>query len=155
MKDREEEKKKAIAIEKWMEEIDKDENCTPINEATTYILNPAIPDVIERKAMYSTVVIEMYKHQRDFVNSMQRFLGFPSKSGFMRHAILSFCVEQKRIHDIKLQADEEFKTAYIKWRKKFFIKKMKIKERVEELKRMAPPQDDGEDDPFSEEELMD
>jgi len=151
-------------IDEEKEEIDKKkrekiaalkEKMIPIDSSITDVFHPEIPQAEERMNTYSNCRVEMFNFQKDFIDSIQKFLGFNTKSTFMRYAIISFCLQQKAIFDIQQKTNEEFGRAYKKWRKKYITEKYKIKERVAELKKMAPAQDEGNDDPFTAEDLMD
>lgn len=124
----------------------------PIDEDVTTFINPTIPKKEETPVPYCTQKVVMYRFQRDYVNSVQRFLGFKQKSVFMRHALLSFCLDQKKIIDAKNAADVEFTIAYKKWRKKYLTKLNHVKEKIQELRDLTPSDEGG--DPFSVEELM-
>jgi len=129
------------------------EDMVPIDNNIVDFIDPMIPEKVERQTTYATIPIPMYKFQVRYVESMRKYLGFKQKSTFMRYCILSFCLQQKKILDATEKSDKEFDIAYRKWRKKYIIEKYKIKERIEELNRMAPAQDSG-DDPFTVEDLM-
>ncbi|GAH35810.1 unnamed protein product [marine sediment metagenome] len=145
-------KEKEVIKQKKMEAMK--EKMVPVDEDVANFINPDIPQAVERPTQYSTVHVSMYKFQRDYVNSIQKHLGINIKSNFMKHAILMFCIEQKKIIDAKHEADEEFKKAYKNWRRKYLIEKFKLKEKIAELNRMAPAQDDNKEDPFTVEDLM-
>jgi len=150
--DKEKEELKQKKSAEQLERLEKE--MVPVEEDKINFINPQIQKKVEEPKPYCTMAIPMYKFQRKYVESIQRHLGFKQKSNFVRHCILSFCWNQKKILDVETEVDEKIKVAYEKWRRKYFIKKMKLKEKVEELKRMAPAQDEGDEDPFTAEDLM-
>jgi len=107
----------------------------------------------ESSYQYCTVSVTIKPSQRNLICFVQQYLGFQDRMKFVRYVLLNFCRTQMKLVQAKREADLKFTEDFKKLRRKELIIKNKVKEKIEEIRKMAPSQDGG-GDPFTAEDLI-